>query len=284
MVEALVTRIESFIGVGFPRLEVQTWDDGRGLSNRSSWYASKLGSIRKGGLLHFRDRATDLSADLLHLGKIQGEAFDLGKNVPEPNGFEPWRRLCNRFDARTLGMRVAFDSMMRKCWQGSSRVLVNKVHSIHAIHMMSQARSSCSALSFHFWWSTVFSSSCTSPSTTSSVSPCLNPNCAKIHQQEDYGCIAPYAPPTGYDPNRSTLLKSSTNTPQFFHSSDTYVLCSIDDEGNESVPYWNRRWAYQKRTCLTLGRTGERRRSRLGTHLSLERREVRQNVLNRFQQ
>ena len=38
--------------------------------------------------------------------KLQSEAFDLVKNVSEQNGIEARRRLCNRFDALTLGKRV----------------------------------------------------------------------------------------------------------------------------------------------------------------------------------
>ena len=44
--------------------------------------------------------------------KLQSEAFDLVKNVPEQNGIEARRRFCNRFDALTLGKRV---HLIRKC-------------------------------------------------------------------------------------------------------------------------------------------------------------------------
>ena len=109
--------------------------------------------------------------------------------------------------------------------QGSSRVSVQKVHSIHAIHLMSQTRSSCSALSSPLWWS----SPGTSTSTTSSVSPCLNPNCAKIHQQEDYGCIEPYAPLQ--IPSSSGTSSCSTSTLQ-----DTFSTGPASDLRGEPAP------------------------------------------------
>ena len=85
--------------------------------------------------------------------------------------------------------------------QGPTRVkscLSSKIHPIHAIHMMTHAHSSCCVLSYSRPTSSTFCSLSTFSSSTSSVTPCLNSNCAKIHRQEDYGRIAPYAHPTAF--------------------------------------------------------------------------------------
>ena len=38
--------------------------------------------------------------------KTEGESFDIVHNVAEQNGGEAWRRLCVRFDSRTLGKQI----------------------------------------------------------------------------------------------------------------------------------------------------------------------------------
>ena len=45
--------------------------------------------------------------------KTEVEAFDVVKNVPDENGAEAWRRLCNRYDSRTKGKADSF--LSRKC-------------------------------------------------------------------------------------------------------------------------------------------------------------------------
>ena len=44
--------------------------------------------------------------------KTEGEAFEVVRNVPDENGAEAWRRLCNRYDSRTMGKRI---HLTRKC-------------------------------------------------------------------------------------------------------------------------------------------------------------------------
>ena len=113
MVEALVKRIESFNGTGF-----QDW---------KFKFEMAVKAIQTGALDMLQTSETSekevcfsseieqqISSQICFIlaRKFQGEAFDLVKNVPELNGIEAWRRLCNRFDARTLGKRV---HLIRKC-------------------------------------------------------------------------------------------------------------------------------------------------------------------------
>ena len=53
---------------------------------------------------------TSLYANLVE--KTEGEAFEVVRNVPDENGAEAWRRLCNRYDSRTMGKRI---HLTRKC-------------------------------------------------------------------------------------------------------------------------------------------------------------------------
>ena len=113
MVEALVKRIESFNGIGF-----QDW---------KFKFEMAVNAIQTGALDMLQTSETSekevcfsseieqqISSQIYFIlaQKLQGEAFDLVKNVPELNGIEAWRRMCNRFDARTLGKRV---HLIRKC-------------------------------------------------------------------------------------------------------------------------------------------------------------------------
>ena len=115
MVEALVKRIESFNGTGF-----QDW---------KFKFEMAVKAIQTGALDMLQTSETSekevcfsseieqqISSQICFIlaQKFQGEAFDLVKNVPELNGIEAWRRLCNRFDARTLWQASAFDPKMRQ--------------------------------------------------------------------------------------------------------------------------------------------------------------------------
>ena len=40
------------------------------------------------------------------VAKLKGEAFDIVKNVSDQNGAEVWRRLCRRFQGKTIGKKL----------------------------------------------------------------------------------------------------------------------------------------------------------------------------------
>ena len=44
--------------------------------------------------------------------KTEGKTFEVVRNVPDENGAEAWRRLCNRYNSRTMGKRI---HLTRKC-------------------------------------------------------------------------------------------------------------------------------------------------------------------------
>ena len=102
---------------------------------------------------------------------------------------------------------------------------------LHAILMSHAHLLTCSlSTTFPFCSSSTFSSS------TSSVTPCQA--LSALHK-EDYGRMAPYAPPRGYEPNRLDLTEEFDTHTSVFHSSDPKALCRIDDERDESFPAEN---------------------------------------------
>ena len=113
MVETLVKRIESFNGTGF-----QDWK----FKFEMAVKAIQTGALDMLQTSETSEKEVCFSSEIeqqisskiyfILAQKLQGEAFDLVKNVPELNGIEAWRRLSNRFDARTLGKRV---HLIRKC-------------------------------------------------------------------------------------------------------------------------------------------------------------------------
>ena len=65
-------------------------------------------------LLHWNetDRTINRSFYAHLVEKTEAEAFEVVRNVPEDNGVEAWRRLCSRYDAKTMGKRI---HLTRKC-------------------------------------------------------------------------------------------------------------------------------------------------------------------------